>query len=81
MIQRLLTALILIASCQSLQAEAISIDVIVAIVGEDIITRNELSARKKLAVVEINQTRREVPNDDILSRQVLNLMIDNSVLG
>ncbi|MFT7673857.1 MAG: peptidyl-prolyl cis-trans isomerase SurA, partial [Gammaproteobacteria bacterium] len=42
---------------------------------------NELSARKKLAVVEINQTRREVPNDDILSRQVLNLMIDNSVLG
>ncbi|MFT5504552.1 MAG: peptidyl-prolyl cis-trans isomerase SurA, partial [Gammaproteobacteria bacterium] len=49
--------------------------------GEDIITRNELSARKKLAVVEINQTRREVPNDDILSRQVLNLMIDNSVLG
>jgi peptidyl-prolyl cis-trans isomerase SurA len=55
--------------------------VIVAIVGEDIITRNELSARKKLAVVEINQARRDLPNDEVLSRQVLNLMIDNSVLG
>ncbi|MBT7047419.1 MAG: molecular chaperone SurA [Gammaproteobacteria bacterium] len=54
---------------------------IVAIVGEDIITRNELSARKKLAVVEINQARRDLPNDEVLSRQVLNLMIDNSVLG
>ena len=57
-----------------------TLDTIVAIVDESVITRRELSNRIKLVKVDFKQSRRRVPSDDVLQRQVLEALINDSLL-
>lgn len=57
-----------------------SIDSIVAIVDEDVITRRELDSRTELIRVDFAQSGRTLPEPDTLYRQVLEIMISDSIL-
>lgn len=57
-----------------------SIDSIIAIVEDDVITERELDARKTLIITEFSRTNRKLPNADTLHRQVLEAMINDSIL-
>ncbi len=57
-----------------------TLDTIVAIVDESVITRRELANRIKLVKIDFKQSRRRVPSDDILQRQVLEALINDSLL-
>lgn len=56
------------------------IDKVIAIVEEDVITKRELDARIQLVRVEFTQASRNLPDDDTLHRQVLESMINDSIL-
>lgn len=57
-----------------------SIDKVIAIVEEDVITQRELEARKQLIRVEFAQASRNLPDEETLHRQVLESMISDSIL-
>lgn len=61
-------------------AEQILIDAIVAIVDEDVISKRELDSRIKLIRSEFTQSNRRLPEPEVLYRQVLEIMISDSVL-
>ena len=67
-------------STTTLKAEVTSIDAVIAIVGDDIITRNEMDARKDFLTAEISGSGRNLPPEPSFSKQVLDVMIDESVL-
>ena len=57
-----------------------SIDAIIAIVEDDVITRREIDARKTIIRTEFSRTNRTLPEPETLHRQVLELMINDSIL-
>lgn len=61
-------------------AEQILIDAIVAIVDEDVISKRELDSRIKLIRTEFTKSNRSLPEPEVLYRQVLEIMISDSVL-
>jgi len=61
-------------------AAQISLDSIVAIVDESVITRRELTDRIKLLRAEFQQSNRSLPKADVLERQVLEALINDSLL-
>ena len=80
MIRKIIVYLILISSMQPVLAEQILIDAIVAIVDEDVISKRELDSRIKLIRSEFTQSNRRLPEPEVLYRQVLEIMISDSVL-
>ena len=61
-------------------AAQISLDSIIAIVDESVITRRELTDRIKLLKAEFQQSNRRLPKSDVLERQVLEALINDSIL-
>jgi peptidyl-prolyl cis-trans isomerase SurA len=73
----LLTLFFVISGAKAAQQ---SIDSIVAIVDEDVITKRELDSRTELIRVDFAQSGRTLPEPDTLYRQVLEIMISDSIL-
>lgn len=65
---------------QPAAAAQILLDSIVAIVDESVITRRELTDRIKLLRAEFQQSNRSLPKADVLERQVLEALINDSLL-
>jgi peptidyl-prolyl cis-trans isomerase SurA len=59
--------------------EPVEVDRIVAVVGEEVITRNELDARISSAVSQLRRQNIELPPEDVLERQMLERMITDRV--
>ncbi len=57
-----------------------SLDRIVAIVDESVITERELANQIKLVKLDFKQSRREPPSEAVLQRQVLESLINDSLL-
>ncbi|MCP4387519.1 MAG: molecular chaperone SurA [Gammaproteobacteria bacterium] len=57
-----------------------SLDTIVAVVDESVITRRELVNRVKLISIDLRRAQRKLPSDDVLERQVLEALINDSLL-
>ena len=73
----LLCALLL---TQPIAAAQTSLDSIVAVVDESVITERELAERIKLVSIEFNQSNRRLPKNEVLHRQVLEVLINDSLL-
>jgi len=67
-------------SWQQASAAQTLLDQIVAIVDESVITQRELENRIKLVEIDFRQTNRRLPDPDILQRQVLEALINDSLL-
>jgi len=80
MTRLLIVFLITIASTQLASAEQEPIDSIIVIVDEDIISQRELDDRIELVRIDFAQTNRRLPDPDTLNRQVLEIMIIDSIL-
>ena len=65
---------------QSVTAAQTSIDHIVAVVDESVITARELADRIKLIKIDFRQSKRRLPGADVLNRQVLEALINDSLL-
>ena len=65
---------------QPVTAAQTSIDRIVAVVDESVITARELADRIKLVKLDFRQSNRRLPSDDVLHRQVLEALINDSLL-
>ena len=61
-------------------AAQVLIDAIVAIVDEDVISKRELDARVKLIRSDFTQANKSLPEAEALYRQVLEIMISDSVM-
>lgn len=61
-------------------AESSYIDSIIAIVEDDVVTNNELFTEVKRIRADLNSKGRTLPPDNSLNRQVLELMINKSIL-
>ena len=61
-------------------AEMVSLDAIVAIVDESVITRRELETRLRLVRNDFVKSGRRLPDDETLRRQVIELLINESLL-
>jgi peptidyl-prolyl cis-trans isomerase SurA len=57
-----------------------SLDSIVAIVDESVITERDLANRIKLIKLDFRRTDRRLPSESVLQRQVLDALIGNSVI-
>ncbi len=57
-----------------------SLDTIVAVVDESVITRRELGNRVKLITIDFSKSQRKLPTSDVLERQVLEALINDSLL-
>ena len=57
-----------------------SLDKIVAIVDESVITERELENRIKLVKIDFQNSRRRLPSEEVLQRQVLEALINDSLL-
>jgi len=57
-----------------------SLDSIVAIVDESVITERDLANRIKLIKLDFSRTNRRLPSESVLQRQVLDALISNSVI-
>lgn len=73
----LLTALLWLSPAT---AELDSLDAIVAIVDESVITRRELENRIRLVRTDFERSQRRLPDEDTLRRQVLEVLINESLL-
>jgi len=74
---------ILVSSLLTLTPAAVaqtSLDTIVAVVDESVITRRELTNRVKLITLDFNRNQRKLPSSDVLERQVLEALINDSLL-
>jgi len=76
----LITFLITFTGLQQLSAAPRPIDSILVIVGDDIISQRELKDRVELIRVDFQQTNRRLPDPVTLNRQVLEVMILDSIL-
>lgn len=65
---------------QPIAAAQSSLDSIVAVVDESVITERELADRIKLVAIEFNQSNRRLPKNEVLHRQVLEVLINDSLL-
>ncbi|MCP4766126.1 MAG: molecular chaperone SurA [Gammaproteobacteria bacterium] len=65
---------------QAAGATQISLDKIVAIVDESIITERDLNNRIRLVMIDFASTSRRLPSEDVLKRQVLEALIADSLL-
>jgi len=65
---------------QPVSAAQVSLDSIVAIVDEGIITRRELENQIELVRLDFKQTKRKLPGASALKRQVLEALISDSLL-
>lgn len=61
-------------------AEPIAIDAIVAIVDEDVITRSEVASRLEIIRAEFATNNQRLPKAEVLNRQLMELMINESIL-
>lgn len=75
--QILLCALI---ACQQVNAALIPLDSIVAVVDEAVVTQRELDNRINLIKLDFKQTNRRLPGEETLKRQVLEALINDSLL-
>jgi peptidyl-prolyl cis-trans isomerase SurA len=65
---------------QAALAAQTSLDKIVAIVDESVITERELNNRIQLIRVDFAKTKRRLPSEDVLKRRVLEALISDSLL-
>ena len=65
---------------QPVTAAQTSIDRIVVVVDESVITARELVDRIRLIKIDFRQSNRRLPSDDVLHRQVLEALINDSLL-
>jgi peptidyl-prolyl cis-trans isomerase SurA len=72
--------LCLLLAWQKAGAADILLDKIVAIVDESVITQRQLENRIKLVEIDFRQTNRRLPDNDVLKRQVLEALINDSLL-
>jgi peptidyl-prolyl cis-trans isomerase SurA len=80
MIRKIIVFLILASSMQQTLAAQVLIDAIVAIVDEDVISKRELEVRIDLIRTEFTKSNRSLPEPEALYRQVLEIMISDSVM-
>jgi peptidyl-prolyl cis-trans isomerase SurA len=80
MIRNLLVFLILAFNMQQALAAQVLIDAIVVIVDEDVISKRELDARVDIIRSEFARSNRSLPEEDALYRQVLEIIISDSVM-
>ena len=80
MTRLLIIFLITITGIQLASAAQTSIDSIIVIVDEDIISQRELDKRIELIRIDFQQSNRRIPDPDTLKRQVLEVMIVDSIL-
>ncbi|MFA9418708.1 MAG: peptidylprolyl isomerase [Gammaproteobacteria bacterium] len=80
MTRLLIFFLITITGIQQASAEQTPIDSIIVIVDEDIISQRELDKRIELIRLDFVQNNRRLPDPDTLKRQVLEIMIVDSIL-
>ena len=80
MTRLLIILLLAITGIQQAVAEPTPIDSIIVIVDEDIISKRELDNRIELVRIDFQQTNRRVPDPVTLNRQVLEVMIVDSIL-
>jgi len=81
--KKLHLTIVLISSLLALQAVAATqtpLDSIVAIVDESVITERELESRISLQKIDFNRNNRNLPEADVLQRQVLEALINDSLL-
>jgi peptidyl-prolyl cis-trans isomerase SurA len=62
--------------CTAQAQRAQTLDRVVAIVNDDVITRNELESQKKAVAAQMQRQGVQVPNNDALERQVLERFIN-----
>ena len=77
---RLMLTIGILLLMQSAASAQVSLDSIVAIVDESVITERELKDRIDLVKNEFARTNRSLPRSDILQRQVLEALINDSLL-
>ena len=65
---------------QPAAAAQVMLDRIVAIVDESAITQRELDNRINLVKIDLTKANRPIPNEDVLRRQVLENLINDSLL-
>jgi peptidyl-prolyl cis-trans isomerase SurA len=65
---------------QPIAAAQSSLDSIVAVVDESVITERELADRINLVTIEFKQSNRRLPKNEVLHRQVLEVLINDSLL-
>jgi len=80
MIRIIIIFLIFTSSMQQALGEQKLIDSIVAIVDEDVISKRELESRIELIRNDFLQSNRRLPEPETLYRQVLEIMISDSIL-
>jgi len=73
----ILCSLLIVTPAAAVQT---SLDTIVAIVDESVITRRELANRIKLITIDFSKSQRKLPSSDVLERQVLEALINDSLL-
>ncbi|MCP4980860.1 MAG: molecular chaperone SurA [Gammaproteobacteria bacterium] len=70
----------ILLSLPPVTAAQTSLDFIVAIVDESVITERELENRISLVSIEFKRSNRQLPKNDVLQRQVLEALINDSLL-
>ena len=80
MIRRIIIIVIFTSAMQAVLAEQKLIDSIVAIVDEDVISKRELESRIEIIRADLERSKRNLPDSETLYRQVLEIMISDSVL-
>jgi peptidyl-prolyl cis-trans isomerase SurA len=65
---------------QPIAAAQSSLDSIVAVVDESVITKRELADRIKLIKIDFSRSNRRMPGDRVLRKQVLDVLINDSLL-
>lgn len=80
MIRIILAILTLTSFIPQAMGEQKLIDSIVAIVNEDVISKRELELRIELIRTEFTQSGRSLPEPETLYRQVLEIMVSDSIL-
>jgi peptidyl-prolyl cis-trans isomerase SurA len=79
-ISRLLVLMCSLLLSPAALATETSLDSIVAIVDESVITERDLENHIKLIKLDFSRTKRRLPSESVLQRQVLESLISNSVI-
>jgi len=75
----LLTALSFFVHAQNRRAEPVEADRIVAVVGEEVVTMNELRARLDSAIRQLQKQGTNLPPREILERQMLERLVTDRI--
>ncbi len=73
-------ALLALLAAVPLRAEEVTIDAIIAIVDDRVITQRDLQNRLRLVEADLRQGNRRLPSAAVLRRQVLEALISDSLL-